>query len=307
MPDDVLDCIVDIREYDVPYTTRVAIDLELRCGAWYRTASFPTTEVFGGVKCEPLKDMLVKAEPRVLAFDIECTKAPLKFPDAEHDQVFMISYMFDGQGYLIINREVVSKDIEDFEYTPKAQYPGPFRIFNEVDEAALLRRFFDHCQELRPNIWVTFNGDFFDWPFLDKRAAKHNMVMEKEIGVAEISAGRSSGKGGKGRSNGEYRGRCSVHMDAFAWVNRDSYLPMGSRGLKAVTKYKLGYDPVEVNPEEMVQYASERPQHMAAYSVSDAVRRDTRFVVVFGLCVSRWRRPGLACLIPHPHTNLPFG
>jgi hypothetical protein len=96
-------------------------------------------------------------------------------------------------------------------------------------------------------------------------------------------------------------------MDAFAWVNRDSYLPMGSRGLKAVTKYKLGYDPVEVNPEEMVQYASERPQHMAAYSVSDAVRRDTRFVVVFGLCVSRWRRPGLACLIPHPHTNLPFG
>ena len=36
------------------------------------------------------------------------------FPDAEIDQVFMISYMFDGQGYLIINREVVSEDIEDF-------------------------------------------------------------------------------------------------------------------------------------------------------------------------------------------------
>ena len=46
---------------------------------------------------------------------------------------------------------------------------------------------------------------------------------------------------------------------------------MGSRGLKAVTKYKLGYDPVEVNPEDMVRFASEQPQHMAAYSVSDAV------------------------------------
>ena len=34
----------------------------------------------------------------------------------------MISYMVDGQGYLIINREVVSMDIDDFEYTPK---PGP--------------------------------------------------------------------------------------------------------------------------------------------------------------------------------------
>ena len=95
--------------------------------------------------------------------------------------------------------------------------------------------------------------------------------MEKEIGVAEISAGKNGGKQGSSRSNGEYRGRCSVHMDAFAWVSRDSYLPMGSRGLKAVTKYKLGYDPVEVNPEDMVRFASEQPQHMAAYSVSDAV------------------------------------
>jgi DNA polymerase epsilon subunit 1 len=46
----------------------------------------------------------LQAEPRIFAFDIECTKAPLKFPDANVDQVFMISYMIDGQGYLIINR-----------------------------------------------------------------------------------------------------------------------------------------------------------------------------------------------------------
>ena len=39
------------------------------------------------------KDMMVKAEPRVLAFDIECTKEPLKFPQAERDAIFMISYM----------------------------------------------------------------------------------------------------------------------------------------------------------------------------------------------------------------------
>lgn len=48
--------------------------------------------------------MAPQAEPRILAFDIECTKAPLKFPDASVDQVFMISYMVDGQGYLMINR-----------------------------------------------------------------------------------------------------------------------------------------------------------------------------------------------------------
>jgi len=61
------------------------------------------------------------------------------------------------------------------------------------------------------------------------------------------------------------------HMDAFSWVRRDSYLPQGSQGLKNVTKYKLGYNPVEVDPEDMVRFAVERPDHMASYSVSDAV------------------------------------
>lgn len=33
----------------------------------------------------------------VLAYDIETTKLPLKFPDAQSDQIMMISYMIDGQ------------------------------------------------------------------------------------------------------------------------------------------------------------------------------------------------------------------
>lgn len=32
---DPLACIIGIREYDVPYTMRVAIDLDVRVGAWY--------------------------------------------------------------------------------------------------------------------------------------------------------------------------------------------------------------------------------------------------------------------------------
>lgn len=41
--------------------------------------------------------------------------------------------------------------------------------------------------------------------------------------------------------------------------------------VQAVTKAKLGYDPVEVAPEDMVRLARETPQAMASYSVSDAV------------------------------------
>ena len=149
---------------------------------------------------------------------------------------------------------------------------------------------------------MTYNGDFFDWPFVNGRAEAYGMSMEKEIGVK--------------CDNGEWRGRTAVHMDCMYWVKRDSYLPQvtcqrpprlligghprgvvkhsfgrkrvtsasihlplnllacvvqGSHGLKSVTKEKLGYDPVEVDPEDMLRLASERPKHMASYSVSDAV------------------------------------
>lgn len=204
------------------------------------------------------EERLAPADPVVMAFDIETCKAPLKFPDPAVDQIMMMSYMIDGQGFLITNREVVSEDIADFDYTPKPEYPGPFMIFNEPDEKAVLERFFLHVKEARPTVIATYNGDFFDWPFVEARASVNGIDMYHEIGW-------------KKDAEDQYKCNYSVHMDCFHWVNRDSYLPQGSRGLKAVTVAKLGYDPDELDPELMTPYASERPQTLAEYSVSDAV------------------------------------
>ena len=44
------------------------------------------------------------------------------------------------QGFLIINREIVSEDIEDFEYTPKPEYEGQFTVINEPDEVRALQQ-----------------------------------------------------------------------------------------------------------------------------------------------------------------------
>ena len=128
---DPRDAIIDVREFDIPYYLRVAIDNEMRVGLWYSV----TFDV-GQPHFEQL-DRVKRADPVVMAFDIETTKAPLKFPDQATDQIMMISYMIDGQGYLITNREIVSEDIDDFEYTPKEGYEGPFTIFNEADEVCL--------------------------------------------------------------------------------------------------------------------------------------------------------------------------
>lgn len=40
---------------------------------------------------------VTRADPRILAFDIETTKMPLQFPNVEIDSIMMISYMLDGQ------------------------------------------------------------------------------------------------------------------------------------------------------------------------------------------------------------------
>lgn len=121
--------IVDIREFDVPYYLRVAIDNDIRVGLWYSVTFTAGQPAFARIP-----ERVKRADPVVMAYDIETSKAPLKFPDHAVDQVMMISYMIDGQGYLITNREIISEDIDDFEYTPKEGYEGPFIVFNELNE-----------------------------------------------------------------------------------------------------------------------------------------------------------------------------
>jgi DNA polymerase epsilon subunit 1 len=132
---DPRECIIDVREFDVPYYLRVAMDNEIRVGLWYSV-----TFRVGQPTFKHIAERVKRADPVVMAFDIETTKAPLKFPDQAVDQVMMISYMIDGQGYLITNRDIVSQNIEDFEYTPKDGYEGPFIVFNEPDEVTLSSR-----------------------------------------------------------------------------------------------------------------------------------------------------------------------
>ncbi|EFN67414.1 DNA polymerase epsilon catalytic subunit A [Camponotus floridanus] len=251
---DHMDNILDIREYDVPHHVRVSIDVNIFCGTWYSVKTRGSEPPIITRK----EDMIEPPEPIVLAYDIETTKLPLKFPDASIDQIMMISYMIDGQGYLITNRELISADIRNFEYTPKPEFEGPFTVFNEPNEKATITRFFDHIDEIRPHIFVTYNGDFFDWPFVEARAAIHNMDMKEKIGFSK-------------NREGVYVNRAAMHMDCLCWVRRDSYLPVGSQNLKAVAKAKLRYDPVELDPEDMCRLASEEPEVLANYSVSDAV------------------------------------
>jgi DNA polymerase epsilon subunit 1 len=97
-------------------------------------------------------------------------------------------------------------------------------------------------------VMATYNGDLFDFPFVEARAKVHGIDMLLECGFARDS-------------EDEFKSRACIHMDCFRWVKRDSYLPQGSQGLKAVTRSKLGYDPVELDPELMTPYVLQVPRN----------------------------------------------
>jgi DNA polymerase epsilon subunit 1 len=44
-------------------------------------------------------------------------------------------------------------------------------------QKALLQRFFEHIQQVKPAIFVTYNGDYFDWPFVETRAKLYDIDM----------------------------------------------------------------------------------------------------------------------------------
>ena len=244
--------IVGLREYDVKYHVRVAIDENVYVGKWYYVKAKD-----GLITLREREEYLTNASPRICAFDIETTKQPLKFPKPDEDQIYMISWMFDGHGFLIINREIVTQDIDDFEYTPKPEYEGLFKVYNVKNEEETILKFVECMAKQKPHVYVTYNGDCFDFPFVQRRMQEYRISLFALLGFKE--------------SNGEYSSPYVSHLDCMHWVNRDSYLPQGSRSLKAVSRAKLGYDPLEIDPEDMLPLARDDPQKMASYSVSDAV------------------------------------
>lgn len=105
--EDIADLITGIREYDVPYHSRVCIDTGLRAGKWFDL----TVDDQFAIDIKPNQTKESMPDLKVLAYDIETSKDPLKFPDPEKDQVMMISLMYEGEAFLIINRGFCGNDV----------------------------------------------------------------------------------------------------------------------------------------------------------------------------------------------------
>ncbi|KAK2941103.1 putative DNA polymerase epsilon catalytic subunit A [Blattamonas nauphoetae] len=212
--------IVEFREYDVPYLMRVCIDLGIRAGQWYSIE-----QESGSVIVKP--DPSLKAISSSTAASSEATRK------------------------LRRNRRLRVQTLRRLPSTF-------FECLTYANEQEMLRAWYDFIFLLKPTIFVSFNGDSFDWPYIECRSAKYGLDQQKLLGF-------------QSNYSGEVTGIERCHLDCYKWVKRDSYLPQGSQGLKAVTRAKLGFDPLELDPELMTPYARDNPKELAHYSVSDAV------------------------------------
>ncbi|EZG43301.1 DNA polymerase [Gregarina niphandrodes] len=269
--------IDSIYEHDIDIATAYMIDRDIRCGKWYMIDSNPEDKDFPIISSagESWKSKLPLL--RILAWDIETHKAPLKFPQAEIDPVMSISYYTNQGGYLLVNRQHFSRDIADFTF----QFKSEFKVYNFDEEKTLLKFFLWHVQCVcNPHILVTYNGDSFDFPYVMERCTRNGLSLKDTWGFqcTELPNMKT-----------QFTSPIILHIDCLKWVERDSYLPCGSRGLKAVARAKLRYEPREVDPELMVEYCWTKPQIMAEYSVSDALatyKLYTQYVHNFTLALS---------------------
>jgi len=138
--------IVDIFEADVLYATaRFLTDNDLWGMKWLEADS-------NNVK--PLHNILENAPLRFLGLDIEVLPPEFGVPIPERDPITIISISFNTGNTLVLVAKP-GQDTENIKYFP--------------DEFWMLSTFMDIFKEYDPDIVMAFNGDTFDFPYIEKR------------------------------------------------------------------------------------------------------------------------------------------
>ncbi|MHA2094976.1 MAG: 3'-5' exonuclease, partial [Candidatus Hodarchaeales archaeon] len=285
--------VIEWREADVLYNHRVAIDHNIRVGTWYQAD-------IGGGQIHKLNILPNMAPPdlRVLAYDIETVFDQTREPNPNRDAISMISLFTGELNHLIINQAVVdTKNVSGIDIVLKQKdenhskpwvdwcktgdeipasvlierVPVEVQIFK--NERQLLQRFYEIVESYRPDVLADFFGDRFDIPFLAVRSLLYNISLEGRTGF------RIKYKRGVGGENNEkidlrknyspasidsVSGAGIIHLDAFLFNEKYSYLPKKDLGLKPSVETKLKIIPIgrealfaiEESPVDAVGYAA---------------------------------------------------
>ena len=259
------------READVLFHHRCAIDHDVRVGAWY-LAEISRGEI---LNLSPLPD---KTPPqlKILAFDIETDFEQTRDPNPNKDEISMISLFTGSENKLIINSRVIeTKNVKNFDMLlrqkdddthPKLwvdwkysdapqEFPDVIEKFSiEViivkTEKELIQLFYKYINDYNPDVITDFFGGRFDIPFLAIRSEKYKISFEKETGF-EINFRLTRNLSRKdlhryySSANIDHvSGAGVIHLDAYLFNEKYSYLPKKDLGLKPSVEKKLKIIPI---------------------------------------------------------------
>lgn len=144
--------LCEVREADIPFTYRYLIDKQLAC----MDGVVIEGEDVSDQRLSRYELQSVEREERegypelkMMAFDCEML-TEVGMPDPEDDPIIVIG----------------------------AKYNDREEILEADNERELLAKFIELVKDIDPDIIVGYNQDNFDWPYIKKRAKKHNLKVD---------------------------------------------------------------------------------------------------------------------------------
>jgi len=287
--------VVEWREADVLFHHRCAIDHNIHIGAWYQAE-------ISGSEIRSISPIQNKAPPqlRILAYDIETVFELTREPNPNRDEISMISLFTGDENTLLVNSTVVdTKDVRNFDILLKPSdsehskpwvdwiYSKDTNDFSSViehyfvnvvvlnSEKEVLNRFYKIIREHKPDVLADFFGGRFDIPFIAIRSDKYNISFERETGFRIVfkNQGKSKRIERKDLHNNytpaslDYaEGAGIIHLDAWLFNEKYSYLPKKDLALKPSVEKKLKIIPIG---REALFAINEKPEEAVAYAGCD--------------------------------------
>jgi DNA polymerase epsilon subunit 1 len=259
-----IDGVIDVHEDNILFDTRVMIDEGFRVGCWYEIIIDDATGYVGGHK-----KLDINRFPEFLNFgwDIETLTRPPQKPTPKKHPIYLISICLGDVGYIIQNTTIISDTFESYKLNAGKHLETRFNVIRAKDEKDLIEKFLwiflnAKIDDRHPDTIADYNGDDFDFWFLDKRAKLYDIHLS-DYGI-QMS---------------DYRRETKIyglpHIDTFIWVKRFSYSAKGEQGAKQITKKFLQYEPIELDYTEMYDMVDKNskkynPEPVVKYSGSDA-------------------------------------
>jgi DNA polymerase I len=255
--DDVLQMngVSEIYETDILFRNRFMVDFGIGGMSWVETDSKPLQEdkfnciSLFGVESQvrivadtvtPV-DIVANSRLRYMAFDIECLPIDGGMPVPEKAPIIMISCTFEPEFNGIKTSVLVSKKADGLDSDTES-FP---------DEVEMLERFFKIIREYDPDVFVGYNSNVFDIPYIVDRVKTLDEGRKIKIKSAMGRDSRSVFYRKIGYLTKIYlAGR--VVVDVLPIIRRDFSLKQYT--LKNTARELLDKEKLDVSPADMEEY-----------------------------------------------------